>query len=549
MYPIPLPTYRSNDKSVPAGFIPTAEMPTYLSKLEELQDKGAAASRFVAESHDITLGAAAKKTSAIGRVAYRCVGFLKVTEKGTYTIGVNLKTPTQDNFYAALVPSGRLAGPMTMFVQPSEVLFPHVIDIRVEGQSILHEKGSVALGSQNGQPITYNGTYDVVELRSMFNGVPADKLEVEVFVAANLYVWDNGLNVFSKTSADKIFNEQMGFTVNLKTPRQSVLGPAPMELIFHEVRGEAAAAVAAPAAAAQAPIAGASTGTAPATLTAPAAAPSAPVAAPPAPAVVQPVPGQTSAAPLPAAVPVAAAGGGAVVAAGGGAAVAAAAPKPVHQPDTLVKAVQERLNALGYDAGAADGSMGPKTTASIKRFEEATGTPANGKIDQALLDKLYKAEKGVIRLDYGNALGAAGLPNTILSALSKDQINKLRLIIGDALNSYPLPPNGADPGMGNGMAAPAGQGRHGGNATAGNPFAAAFGNGATGNGGNFQFQPAAPFKFNMGEGTIHMALEITGAPADNCRTYTLTVTLPTGIVGKSSKPQNACRAGTAWKLS
>jgi membrane-bound lytic murein transglycosylase B len=50
--------------------------------------------------------------------------------------------------------------------------------------------------------------------------------------------------------------------------------------------------------------------------------------------------------------------------------------------------IQSRLNALGYDAGEADGVMGPNTRAALRAFQQSSGLIADGYPDsdtQALL--------------------------------------------------------------------------------------------------------------------------------------------------------------------
>lgn len=57
-------------------------------------------------------------------------------------------------------------------------------------------------------------------------------------------------------------------------------------------------------------------------------------------------------------------------------------------PDPTVKAVQERLNALGYDAGPADGLTGGRTRAAILAFQRENNLPQNGSASAALLQAL-----------------------------------------------------------------------------------------------------------------------------------------------------------------
>jgi len=57
-------------------------------------------------------------------------------------------------------------------------------------------------------------------------------------------------------------------------------------------------------------------------------------------------------------------------------------------PDPTVRAIQERLNELGYDAGPADGLMGGKTRAAIVAFQKESNLPQNGSASAALLQTL-----------------------------------------------------------------------------------------------------------------------------------------------------------------
>lgn len=56
-----------------------------------------------------------------------------------------------------------------------------------------------------------------------------------------------------------------------------------------------------------------------------------------------------------------------------------------------VREIQQRLNALGYDAGPVDGLLGPGTRGAIRRFQADRGMVADGHADTALLWRLRRA--------------------------------------------------------------------------------------------------------------------------------------------------------------
>lgn len=62
-------------------------------------------------------------------------------------------------------------------------------------------------------------------------------------------------------------------------------------------------------------------------------------------------------------------------------------------PDPTVKAIQQRLNVLGYDAGTADGFIGGKTRSAISSFQRDSGLTADGKPTEGLLRKLQSTER------------------------------------------------------------------------------------------------------------------------------------------------------------
>ena len=52
----------------------------------------------------------------------------------------------------------------------------------------------------------------------------------------------------------------------------------------------------------------------------------------------------------------------------------------VNSKHAVVKAVQKRLNALGFDCGAVDGEVGKKTTAAIKAYQKVKKCEVDGEI-------------------------------------------------------------------------------------------------------------------------------------------------------------------------
>lgn len=53
-----------------------------------------------------------------------------------------------------------------------------------------------------------------------------------------------------------------------------------------------------------------------------------------------------------------------------------------------VKAAQRALKARGYDAGDADGRMGPKTRAAVRKFQKDEGLEVTGRLDAPTLARL-----------------------------------------------------------------------------------------------------------------------------------------------------------------
>lgn len=56
--------------------------------------------------------------------------------------------------------------------------------------------------------------------------------------------------------------------------------------------------------------------------------------------------------------------------------------------NTTVRDIQAGLQHLGYSPGAADGRMGPKTAAAIRKYQQDNGMTVDGQPSQAVLDSI-----------------------------------------------------------------------------------------------------------------------------------------------------------------
>ncbi len=59
-----------------------------------------------------------------------------------------------------------------------------------------------------------------------------------------------------------------------------------------------------------------------------------------------------------------------------------------------ISEIQQRLNALGFDAGPVDGIPGSQTRRAIRVFQQQIGVPADGFISSSLLDALRRSSPG-----------------------------------------------------------------------------------------------------------------------------------------------------------
>lgn len=65
-------------------------------------------------------------------------------------------------------------------------------------------------------------------------------------------------------------------------------------------------------------------------------------------------------------------------------------PPPRHSE---MRRVQEVLNDLGFDAGPADGLLGPQTRAALRAYQQDQGLPADGYPDEAIRERLLEEEE------------------------------------------------------------------------------------------------------------------------------------------------------------
>src|SRR5690606_25117263 len=82
-----------------------------------------------------------------------------------------------------------------------------------------------------------------------------------------------------------------------------------------------------------------------------------------------------------------------------------------------VKSVQAALNARGFDAGPADGALGPRTRAAIRAYQIETGLPTSGAIDDALLASLEIASTPTTP-----ATGGSG--TTVIAAIEGELVRR-----------------------------------------------------------------------------------------------------------------------------
>jgi peptidoglycan hydrolase-like protein with peptidoglycan-binding domain len=59
-----------------------------------------------------------------------------------------------------------------------------------------------------------------------------------------------------------------------------------------------------------------------------------------------------------------------------------------HHDTATVRNIQVGLQGRGYQVGVADGRLGPKTEAAIRRYQKENGLPVDGQPSEALRDRI-----------------------------------------------------------------------------------------------------------------------------------------------------------------
>ena len=83
-------------------------------------------------------------------------------------------------------------------------------------------------------------------------------------------------------------------------------------------------------------------------------------------------------------------GGGGKLGVDGGAAPSQTSAPGAASASMSMKAAQDKLNQLGYDAGVADGAMGRKTVNALRTFQKDRNISQTGRLDAATMQELGK---------------------------------------------------------------------------------------------------------------------------------------------------------------
>jgi peptidoglycan hydrolase-like protein with peptidoglycan-binding domain len=67
-------------------------------------------------------------------------------------------------------------------------------------------------------------------------------------------------------------------------------------------------------------------------------------------------------------------------------------PSPADAADAWIVKAQRRLNALHCDAGAASGTVGPRTRSAVVRFQSRHGMAQTGRLSGPVRDRLHRSD-------------------------------------------------------------------------------------------------------------------------------------------------------------
>jgi len=90
-----------------------------------------------------------------------------------------------------------------------------------------------------------------------------------------------------------------------------------------------------------------------------------------------------------------------------------------HSPD-VVKQVQEKLSAQGYDPGPVDGKMGPRTQQALKKLQEDRSLSTSGQLDQQTLATLGIEQAGSASTGASGSASGGGQSSEKQSTEKKD---------------------------------------------------------------------------------------------------------------------------------
>lgn len=85
-----------------------------------------------------------------------------------------------------------------------------------------------------------------------------------------------------------------------------------------------------------------------------------------------------------------------------------------------IRTAQERLLALGYQPGSADGVMGAKATAAVKKFQSEHSLPVTGKLDRKTLDALNAQPVEAAAKPKTNEPEVSSTTNTVTGRIFED---------------------------------------------------------------------------------------------------------------------------------